>query len=417
MGYSKAETNIRIYTSNSTPAQKFTITPTEAKEYETPDDGKYIIKSNTSQDKVVDVTGAYKDNNTNIQLYALNSSKAQIWKLENTGEGEYVVRSMLNAATVLTATSSNVVLKKYDESDNQKWYFLKNSNNNMTMYNLGTGKFINIEGNSNGSNISLTTTQNNKNEVLLTGFTGSLTYRGIDVSKHNGDINWASIKDGIDFAIIRAGISGEVIENNTDIYQDIKFLDNVRACEQYNIPYAYYLYSYAKSVDGSDNSVTDEAIHMLNLINKAKSVGGNPNLSVQVYFDQEDKMTYNAVGYNSTALYNINNTFCSMIENKGYKCGIYTFLNGFGYMGYDNVRNLASRYATWVAHWKWKDFNSQEDQFAILYNPDSRYNRSNFEANYGVKEKIWQFSSEGNIPAVNTNSGHVDLNIGYDIFD
>ena len=414
-GSANIGTNIQIYTSNNTAAQKFNITPTTAKEYETPDNGKYVIKSNLYQDKVIDITGGSKDNNTNTQLYSSNGTAAQIWKLENTGEGEYLIRSMLNPKIVLTGSSSNIVTKKYDGSDNQKWYFLKNSSGNMTIYNIGTGKFLNIDGNSNSSNVSLTTTQNNKNEVVLSNFTGSLRYRGIDVSKHNGNIDWANVRNRVDFVIIRAGLSGEVIENGVDVYQDIQFLNNVRACEQYNIPYAYYLYSYAKSVNDPDNSVTNEARHMLNLINKAKDIGGNPNLSVQVYFDQEDNMTYNAVGYDSTAIYNINNTFCSMIENNGYQCGIYTFLNGFGYMGYDNVRSLTSRYAMWVAHWKWTDFTPFEDQFAVLYKTES--NKSNFETIYGIKEKVWQFSSEGNIPAANTGKGHVDLNIGYDIFD
>ena len=416
-GHSNDGTNIQIYISNNTISQKFNITSTTAKEYETPDNGKYVIKSNLSQDKAIDVAGGKKDNNTNTQLYSANNTASQIWKLENTGEGEYLIRSMLNPKIVLTAESSNVVTKKYNGSDNQKWCFLKNNSGKMTMYNLGTGKFLNIDGNSNGSNVSLSTTQSNKNEVVLSSFTGSLRYRGIDVSAHNGNIDWASLRNKVDFVVIRAGISGEVVSNGNDIYQDTKFLANVQACEQYNIPYAYYLYSYAKTVDGPDNPASGEAWHMINLINKAKNVGGNPNLSVPIYYDQEDKMTYNAVGYDSTALYNINNTFCSIIENNGYQCGIYTFANGFGYMGYNNVRSLASRYAIWIAHWKWYGFDPYEDQFHVLNNTDSRYNKSNFEATYGVKEKIWQFSSEGNIPAANTGAGHVDLNIGYDIFD
>ena len=409
-------TNIQIYSSNNTAAQKFNITPTTAKEYETPENGKYIIKSNLYQDKAIDVTGANRDNNTNIQLYSSNNTAAQVWKLENLGEGEYVIRSMLNPNTVLTAASSNVVLRKYNGSDDQKWYFMNSNSNKLTLYNLETGKFLNIEGNSNGTNVSLSTSQGNKNEIVLTNFTGSLKYRGIDVSAHNHSIEWANIRNKIDFVVIRAGYSGEVIQDGVDIYQDQRFLDNVRACEEYNIPYAYYLYSYAKSVDGPDNSVTNEARHMLNLIEKAKQYG-KPNLSVQVYFDQEDKMTYNAVGYDATALTNIHNTFCSMIENNGYQCGLYTFLNGFDYMGYDNVRNLSSKYAIWIAHWKWYDFNQYEDQFHVLSNQDSRYNKSGFEAKYGVKEKIWQYSSEGNIPGANTGNGHIDLDIGYDIFD
>lgn len=409
-------TNIHIYSSNNTNAQKFNITSVEQNMYEMPEKGRYIIKSNSDQNKAIDVTGASKDNNTNIQLWDLNSTKAQAWKLDNIGDGKYVIRSMINPNLVLSATSSNVVSKKYTNSDDQKWYFYRNSNDKMTIYNIGQGKYLQIEENQRGSNISLTDTDNEKTEIVLSAHTQEIKYGGIDVSSHNGDIDWQSIRHQIDFAIIRAGYSGEVIENGKDKYQDTKFLRNVEECEKYNIPYGLYLYSYAKNVDGQDNSARGEAEHMISLLNKAKTYG-SPNLSVPVYYDLEDDMTYNAINYDATTLTNINEKFCSMIEENGYQCGLYTFLYGFGYMGDTNVKNLASKYGIWVAHVKWYNYKPEEDQFDVIYNTDNRYNRSNFQETYGIKENIWQFSHQGNIPAANTGQGHVDLNIGYNIFD
>lgn len=415
-GSSNEGTNIQIYTPNATNAQKFNITPVEQYTYEVPDEGKYIIKSNLDQGKAVDISGAVKDNNTNIQLWEINNTKAQIWKLDNIGDGKYVIRSMINPNIVLSAASNNVVSKKYNNSDDQKWYFYNNSNDKMTLYNIGQGKYLQIDDTKKGSNISLTDTESNKNEIVLSSYTQEIKYGGIDISSHNGDINWESIRNQVDFVIIRAGYSGEVIENGRDRYQDTKFLRNVENCEKYNIPYGLYLYSYAKSVDGPDNSAVGEANHMLSLINKAKQYG-SPNLSIPIYYDLEDDMTYNAVNRDATALTNINDKFCSIIENNGYQCGLYTFLYGFGYMGENNVKNLASKYGIWVAQVKWYDYTSDEDQFNVINNPDNRYSYSNFESIYSIKENIWQYSHEGNIPAANTGQGRIDLNVGYNIFD
>ena len=404
-------TNIQIYDFNNTNAQIFKLVPTTINEYETIGTGKYLIKSNQAQDKVVDVREAIKDNNTNVWLYSINNTNAQIWKIESIGEEEHLIKSMMNPNTVLTASSSNVVLRKYDGSDDQKWYFMYNNNGELIILNIGTGKYLNFEGTASETNVSLSETQTESNEVLLSSYNETLKYRGIDVSSHNGDIDWDGIKNTIDFAIIRAGYSSEVLEGNKDRFQDSKFLRNVEACERLNIPYALYLYSYALSVDEGENSSVNEANHMLKLIEKANDYG-SPNLSVPIYYDLEDESTFNAVNYDATTLTNMNDRFCSIIEENGYQCGLYTFLYGFDYMGYENVRNLASKYSIWVARWYWTDFHADEYQFPAI-NED----KSGFESRFNVKHKIWQFSSEGNIPGANTGSGRIDLNIGYDIFE
>ena len=55
--------------------------------------------------------------------------------------------------------------------------------------------------------------------------------KGIDVSKHNGVIDWRKVKaDGIDFAIIRAGYA-RVVDN--------KFRTTSRAHRRRAFPWAY----------------------------------------------------------------------------------------------------------------------------------------------------------------------------------
>ena len=68
--------------------------------------------------------------------------------------------------------------------------------------------------------------------------------KGIDVSKHDGVIDWKKAKDSglVDFAVIRAGY-GRLIEQ-----KDKKFESNYQGCKENNIPCGAYWYSYAHSV-------------------------------------------------------------------------------------------------------------------------------------------------------------------------
>ena len=81
---------------------------------------------------------------------------------------------------------------------------------------------------------------------------------GIDVSSHQGKINWAEVKNsGVDFAIIRCGYG-----QNNPSQDDMFFARNVSECERLGIPYGVYLYSYALT----ENDAYSEAQHALRLI-------------------------------------------------------------------------------------------------------------------------------------------------------
>ena len=64
--------------------------------------------------------------------------------------------------------------------------------------------------------------------------------KGFDVSAHQGNINWTTVKSQIDFAIIRCGYGG-----NSTSQDDSKWAYNVSECERLGIPYGVYLNSYA----------------------------------------------------------------------------------------------------------------------------------------------------------------------------
>ncbi len=66
----------------------------------------------------------------------------------------------------------------------------------------------------------------------------------IDVSAHQGDIDWKRVEaDSVEFAILRAGCGREISQKDT------QFEKNYTGCKANSIPVGAYWYSYAFSVD------------------------------------------------------------------------------------------------------------------------------------------------------------------------
>ena len=194
--------------------------------------------------------------------------------------------------------------------------------------------------------------------------------QGIDISCHQGNIDWSAVKSsGIDFAIIRCGYG-----KNIESQDDSKFAINVSECERLGIPYGVYLYSYA----GDSAGATSEAEHALRLIRS-----GNANPTMGVWIDIEDADGYkvrNGISYYTSEI--VANTFCSIIKNNGYRTGIYASL--YWLEDYLDSNSLLS-YEKWVAQW-------------------------NSRCDYKKSYVMWQYSSMG---SVNGILGNVDMDIYY----
>ena len=130
--------------------------------------------------------------------------------------------------------------------------------------------------------------------------------KGIDISYHNGTINWDKVKNSdVDFVIIRCGYG-----DNYTSQDDKKWLENVQACESRGIPYGVYIYSYAENVAQAQS----EADHVLRLIRGHK-------LSYPVFYDLEDEPTTGR--HTNQEILNMTRTFCTAIQNAGYNVGVY----------------------------------------------------------------------------------------------
>lgn len=135
------------------------------------------------------------------------------------------------------------------------------------------------------------------------------TMKGIDVSKWNGDIDWKTVATtDVDYAIIRCGYGDNYV------YQDDAYWEqNVKGCEENNIPFGVYIYSYAETVQQAQS----EAAHVLRLIE-------GHTLNFPIYLDVEDSVQAKLP---KSTLTQIINTFVNAIHNQGYEVGIYANLN------------------------------------------------------------------------------------------
>lgn len=194
------------------------------------------------------------------------------------------------------------------------------------------------------------------------------TAQGIDVSEHQGRIDWNAVKaSGIDFAILRVGFGAPSWGGRVD-YQ---FNRNISECERLGIPYGVYIYSYAFD----NQQAADEASMVINCLS-----GHNPRLPV--YYDLED----NSIIANGrqTGIASRAQVFCNRISAAGYEPGIYANLNWFNNILTDSVFKSSS-WDHWIAQ-----YNSKCD----------------YIGNYS----IWQYKSNGKVPGIN---GNVDMNYAY----
>ena len=191
--------------------------------------------------------------------------------------------------------------------------------------------------------------------------------KGIDISSHQGIINWSKVKGQIDFAIIRLGYGDNIASQD-----DKQFRNNVNGCIANNIPFGVYIYSYAKNLTGNE-SIKSEVEHCKRLLG---AIGKKPFC---VYIDMEDEKYQNNLG--KTTLTNFAIEFCKEITSAGYKAGVYANQNWF--QNYLNPSTIASHgYSIWVA--KYSD------------------SKPNISSNYD----IWQYSDRGRVNGID---GNVDM--------
>ncbi len=364
-------TNIEIDSNKNSKSQKFKLNKIQA---QTVANGLYEIELALDSNKVVEVLDASQASGANVQIYQRNDCNCQRVYIQYQGDGYYTIKfdhsgKYLDVANGEKADGTNVWQCNYNGSDAQKWTIKDLGNGYYSFISKCNNKYLTVAGGktSNCTNIEINSKKNNKSQQFKLNKIEVLT--GVDVSDHQGTINWDAVKkDGIDFAIIRCGYG-----KNDSSQDDKQFARNIAECERLNIPYGIYLYSYALNVE----SVKSEAEHALRLIK-----GHNPELGI--WFDMEDADGYkrkNGMPSNRT-LVDMCITFCDIMRNNGYKTGVYANLSWL--MNQLNDSRLDS-YNKWVAQW-------------------------NATCNYTKKFVMWQYTSDGTVEGI---KGRVDMDKYY----
>ncbi|WP_165352295.1 glycoside hydrolase family 25 protein [Massilimicrobiota timonensis] len=190
-------------------------------------------------------------------------------------------------------------------------------------------------------------------------------FKGADISKHNGKIDFSIIKNQLDFIILRAAYRGITYRK---IYTDEKFFDNIEQINEMNIPVGLYIYSTAVN----ESEGIKEAEYCL-------SLAKNYRITYPIIIDIEDETNQGCLS--KQELTNIIKAFCETIENNNYYAMFYC--SKYWYTTKLDSQAL-KKYDRWIAQWEAKEC----------------------EIDCG----IWQYTSKGKIVGI---SGSVDLNYSY----
>ena len=202
-----------------------------------------------------------------------------------------------------------------------------------------------------------------------------VSHKGIDVSKHQGNIDWTKVAaDGVEFAFIRVGLRGYGTEGK--LVEDEYFEQNVKGALQAGIKVGVYFYSQAIS----DEVLLEEANLVLE---KVKPY----NIELPIVFDVE-KVSGGKGRANELSVEErtrLTALFCQPIQDAGYKPMIYHNME-MGTLMLD--LGQLEQYDKWFAY----------------YNDDLYY---------PYAYKVWQYSEKGAVDGINEE---VDLNIWFGDF-
>ncbi len=213
-------------------------------------------------------------------------------------------------------------------------------------------------------------------EIIVVG-------HGIDVSQHQGVIDWAQVAmEDVEFAFVRIGnrnvVSGEIEEDATARY-------NLQEATKHGIPVGAYFFSAAVS----EAEALEEAVFVANII------AGYPITYPVVYncelFTEESSRQF-TLGVSERS--HLADVFLAEMEKQGYIGMFYASKYELEDSGLWATGMLSSKYRIWMA------------QYKENINPDTDHNKSDYLGDY----QFWQYTDIGTVAGID---GAVDKNISY----
>ena len=195
-----------------------------------------------------------------------------------------------------------------------------------------------------------------------------MVFKGIDLSKHNGVVDFAKVKAaGVQFVILRAGFGKSASQ------KDVRFEEYYTKAKAAGLDVGAYWFSYALNPE----TAKQEAQACISCIQGKR-------FEYPIYFDLEDDP--NSGSYplktgksNCSAMVR---AFCGELESAGYWAGLYISRSP---LQTNITEDVAKRYALWIA-----EYNSR--------------------CNYGGIYGMWQYSATGRIDGI---YGNVDMDECY----
>lgn len=207
--------------------------------------------------------------------------------------------------------------------------------------------------------------------------------KGIDVSTHQGKIDWAKVKKSghADFAIIRIGFRG--YGQAGTIKLDKQFVNNAKGATEQLIPLGAYFYSTAIN----EAEAIEEARFCIEQLEPYRD---NIKLPVVYDFEGYGKTNYRTYGISQEQ------------RTKNYKAFTET-LNAAGYEGliYGSKAYIRSKFDV---------DNLDELMWLAAYPKTPDINNPPSIGTYDSRVAMWQYSSSGSVPGIN---GRVDMNAMY----
>lgn len=202
-----------------------------------------------------------------------------------------------------------------------------------------------------------------------------ISYKGIDVSKHQGEIDWSKVAaDGVKFAFIRVGNRGY---GSGAVVEDAQFEANIKGAISNGIQVGVYFFSQAIT----EEEAREEAAFVLEKIAPYK-VQCPVVLDVEKVSDSEARM--NKISSEQRTANTL--VFLETVKEAGYDVMLYHNME-MGLLMLDLEK--FEEYSKWFAY----------------------YNK---EIYYPYAFDVWQYSDKGRINGI---SGDVDLNISFKLWD
>lgn len=209
---------------------------------------------------------------------------------------------------------------------------------------------------------------------------------GIDVSKWQGNIDWAKVKAaGYKFVMIKC--AGRAVDGNGQLYVDKCFEKNIEGALSNGIQVGVYFFSQALN----EREAQEEASLVIDLLKKYK-------ITYPVTFDWETSQGWRTsntyIGKNKFT--NIVNTFCNMVKQAGYEPMVYGNYNDLYRF---DIESIAKKYKVWYARW-WDKYQKTS----------ANYVAGETTPTLNFAYQMWQYKSTGRVPGI---SGNVDMNVAF----